>query len=128
MGRDRYYSFIRDKRHFISFGLANEFNKNLVILRKEQKLYHPMETYKEPVKTITTGTEQFLYLDAAKKDKLQNKNVLIVDDVISSGTSLKAMESLISAVEGNIVGRVFVLAEGDAYKRSDILYAERIQL
>ena len=74
------------------------------------------------VKSISTDRVQSLYLDKSEADALNGKNVLIVDDVISTGESLHAMEVLINQSGGNIVGKCAVLAEGDAAKRDDIIY------
>ena len=59
---------------------------------------------------------------------LKNKRVLIVDDVISTGASLNALENLVKEAGGNIVGKMTVLAEGDAAKRDDIIYLEPLPL
>ena len=65
-----------------------------------------------------------------KKDAelLKGKRVLIVDDVISTGESLKSIENLVNRAGGNIVGRMAVLAEGDAADRDDIIFLEKLPL
>ncbi|MFR2965915.1 MAG: phosphoribosyltransferase family protein [Anaerovoracaceae bacterium] len=57
---------------------------------------------------------------------MRGKKVLIVDDVISTGESLKSIEKLVNQVDGNIVGRMAVLAEGEAADREDIIYLEKL--
>ena len=63
-----------------------------------------------------------------KAQKLKEKRVLIVDDVISTGESLHAVEELVKAAGGIIVGKAAVLAEGDAAKRDDIFFLEELPL
>jgi len=74
------------------------------------------------VDSITTAHTQTLCIGKAEADAMRGKRVLIVDDVISTGESLAALETLINQVDGNIVGRMAVLAEGDAISRTDITY------
>ena len=80
------------------------------------------------VKSITTEKVQVLCLDGEDAEYLRGKRVLIVDDVISTGESLKALEALVEKAGGNIVGRMAILAEGDATKRDDIIYLEKLPL
>ena len=58
----------------------------------------------------------------------KGKRVLVVDDVISTGQSLEAIEELVTKAGGNIVGKAAVLAEGDARGRKDIIYLEELPL
>jgi adenine phosphoribosyltransferase len=83
---------------------------------------------KTEVKSITTARVQTLYLDQADVDKMQGKRVLIVDDVISTGESLHALEVLVEKSGGIIAGRMAILAEGDAIDRDDILYVQKLPL
>ncbi|MBO4884695.1 MAG: adenine phosphoribosyltransferase, partial [Clostridia bacterium] len=80
------------------------------------------------VKSITTAAVQKLYLDGADAAMMNGKRVLIVDDVISTGESLRALETLVEEVGGNIVGRMAILAEGEAQDRKDIVYLEKLPL
>ena len=98
-----------------------------VIARKEVKVYtiDPIEVV---VNSITTQHVQHLVLGSSDVQKLAGKRVLIVDDVISTGESLTALEQLVEKAGGNIVGRGAVLAEGDAAKREDIFYLEELPL
>lgn len=111
----------------LAFGVADELDKDLVILRKTKKLYIP-DYLESTLETITTEGDQRLYLNKELLPLIRGKNVLIVDDVISSGSSLEAMESLICQAGGNVVCRAFVLAEGDAYKREDVTFYNRIPI
>lgn len=98
-----------------------------VLARKNPKLYM-QEVFEVTVNSITTAKEQKLYLDAADAAKMKGKKILIVDDVISTGESLSAIERLVQAAGGNIVGKMTILAEGDAQDREDIIYLEKLPL
>ena len=78
------------------------------------------------VHSITTQHEQDLYLGGEEAALIRGKRILIVDDVISTGESLKAMEELVAEAGGTVAGRMAVLAEGDAQDRSDIIYLEKL--
>ena len=80
------------------------------------------------VHSITTAKEQKLYLDGEDAKRMKGKRILIVDDVISTGESLRAIEELIHSAGGNIVGRMTILAEGEATERDDIIYLEKLPL
>ena len=77
---------------------------------------------------ITTDADQHLYLDTADAELMKGKRILIVDDVISTGASLYAVEQLVEAAGGIVCGKMTVLAEGDAQKRDDIIYLEKLPL
>ena len=98
-----------------------------VLVRKNPKLYM-QEVFEVTVNSITTAKEQKLYLDKADADKMKGKRILIVDDVISTGESLSAIEQLVDKAGGNIVGKMTILAEGDAQDRDDIIYLEKLPL
>ena len=80
------------------------------------------------VNSITTEGEQKLYLDGADAELMKGERILIVDDVLSTGESLAALEKLVVAAGGNIVGRMAILAEGDAQTREDLTYLEKLPL
>ena len=98
-----------------------------ILARKGPKLYM-RDIFSVTVNSITTAKEQKLYLDGADAALMQGKRILIVDDVISTGESLKALESLVEKAGGNIVGRMAILAEGDAQVRPDLIYLEKLPL
>lgn len=102
-------------------------DKKYFLARKAPKLYMTgvMEV---SVKSITTAKEQKLYIDTADAAMMKGKNILIVDDVISTGESLRALETLVNEAGGNICGRMCVLAEGEAQERDDLIYLERLPL
>jgi len=98
-----------------------------MLARKGVKLYMQDVVCVE-VKSITTSAVQKLYLDGNDAAMMKGKRVLIVDDVISTGESLHALEELVLAAGGEIVGRMAILAEGDAQERKDIIYLEKLPL
>ncbi len=95
------------------------------VARKSIKPYmtNPFVT---EVYSITTQKKQILCLDESESKMIKGKRIVIVDDVISTGESLKAMENLVKRAGGNIVAEAAVLAEGDAAKRNDIVFLESI--
>ena len=98
-----------------------------VVARKGVKAYM-IDPVCVEVKSITTANVQKLYLSQDDREAIAGKRVLIVDDVISTGESLIAIEKLVERFDGNIVGRACVLAEGDAKDRTDIIYLEPLPL
>ena len=98
-----------------------------ILARKAPKLYMT-EVFSSTVKSITTAKEQTLYLDGADAALMKGKRILVVDDVISTGESLKALEVLVEKAGGNICGRMAILAEGDAQAREDLIYLEKLPL
>lgn len=100
---------------------------NYIVARKGPKLYMKNVQTVE-VNSITTEKKQSLCLGEIERKAMEGKRVLIVDDVISTGESLMALEALVNAVGGNIVGKMAVLAEGDAIDRDDIIYLEPLPL
>ena len=111
----------------LAYEIARQAGTKYVVGRKSTKLYM-VNPIKVNVKSITTEKEQVLYLSEDDCNLLNGKKVLIVDDVISTGESLLALEKLIGATEGNIVGVATVLAEGDAANRDDIIFLEKLPL
>jgi len=101
--------------------------KKYFLARKGPKLYMT-GVFEASVKSITTAKEQKLYLDTADAELMKGKRILIVDDVISTGESLLALEALVEKAGGIIAGRMAVLAEGDAQNREDLIYLEKLPL
>ena len=106
--------------------MARQSGQNVYFLaRKTPKLY--MSGVMEiAVQSITTVKEQRLYLDTADAEKMKGKRILLVDDVISTGESMAALEKLVLQAGGIVAGRMAILAEGDAQQRDDILYLEKL--
>ncbi len=107
--------------------MSRQSGKKYFVARKKPKLYMT-GVFDVIVNSITTEGEQHLYLDTAEAEQMKGKKVLIVDDVISLGESLKAVQTLVNKAEGEIVANMTILAEGDAADRDDIIYLERLPL
>ena len=90
------------------------------LARKGPKAYMS-GVFEVSVKSITTEAVQKLVIDTADAEMIKGKRMLIVDDVISTGESLRAMEELVNQAGGQIVGKMAVLAEGDAINRDDLI-------
>lgn len=98
-----------------------------ILARKAPKLYMT-DVFSSTVHSITTAKEQTLYLDGADAALMKGKKILVVDDVISTGESLAALETLVEKAGGVICGRMAILAEGDAQDREDLIYLEKLPL
>ncbi len=110
------------------YEMARQSGENkYLIARKAPKLYmknvHTIE-----VNSITTAKKQVLCIDTDDIELMRGKRVLIVDDVISTGESLRAVEKLVKEAGGIVAGRMAILAEGDAKYRDDIIYLEKLPL
>ena len=102
-------------------------DKKYILARKGPKLYM-RDIFSVTVNSITTAKEQKLYLDGADAALMKGKKILVVDDVISTGESLRALEALVEKAGGEICGRMAILAEGDAQDREDLIYLEKLPL
>ena len=107
--------------------MARQSGKPYFICRKGAKLYM-QSPVSVNVRSITTDKEQTLFMDSLEGEQLRGKRVVILDDVISTGDSLRAIEKLVEHAGGNVVGKMAILAEGDAKDRKDILYLEQLPL
>ena len=112
----------------LAYEMARQAGTNRYLLaRKAPKLYMK-NVFTVKVNSITTAKEQMLCIDQDDVEFMQGKRVLIVDDVISTGESLRAVEELVRQAGGKVAGRMAILAEGDATKRDDIIYLEKLPL
>lgn len=102
-------------------------NQKYFLARKKPKLYM-RDIFEVEVRSITTEGSQMLYLDGYDAALMKGKKILIVDDVISTGESLKALETLVKEAGGTVCGKMTILAEGDAQSRDDIIYLEPLPL
>ena len=111
----------------LCYEMARQGCRSYVVARKGVKVYmrNPIGV---SVNSITTENEQKLYLGESDAEFLKGKRVLIVDDVISTGQSLMALETLVEQTGAQIVGKAAVLAEGDAKDRNDIYFLEVLPL
>ena len=109
--------------------VARELNMPLyAVARKSKKLYMQDGICVSYGSSITTGKEQNFYLSKHDTDLIKDKKVCIIDDVISTGESIKGLENLVEKAGGIISQQLFVLAEGDAKNRTDIEYLATIPL
>ena len=102
-------------------------NNKYFIARKHAKAYMK-GIFEVNVRSITTDAEQKLIIDSEDAAMLRGKRVLLVDDVISTGESIRAVEKLAEAAGAVVVGRAAPLAEGDAYYRDDIITLAQLPL
>lgn len=112
----------------LAYEMARQIGaKKWLLARKGVKLYMRDVLHVE-VRSITTDHMQNLYIDGEDAALMKGKRILIVDDVISTGESLAALEALVEKAGGYICGRMCILAEGDAIKRDDITYLGELPL
>lgn len=111
----------------LAYEMSRQSGKPYVLARKSEKLYMSDPVTVED-KSITTAAVQKLVIDRKDLESMDGKRVLIVDDVISTGGSLHALESLVSHSKGQVAARAAVLAEGDAAQRRDIIFLAPLPL
>jgi adenine phosphoribosyltransferase len=111
----------------LAYEMARQCGKPYVVARKGLKVYMD-DPFSVEVKSITTGNVQHLYIGAEEGKMLKGKRVLIVDDVISTGESLIAVQKLVANAGGIEACSCAVLAEGDAADRDDIVFLEKLPL
>ena len=111
----------------LAYEMSRQSGKPYYVCRKGPKLYM-RDVVMVDVRSITTNKVQTICFDGEEGKSMTGKRVLIVDDVISTGESLTAIETVLDKFDVNIVGKVAVLAEGDAAKRDDIIYLEELPL
>lgn len=112
--------------------LIHEISKVLkmdkyIVARKSIKPYMQNPLIKK-VTSITTQKEQTLCLDGKDADLLHGKRVAIIDDVISTGESVRALEELLEGAGANVIAKAALLAEGSAAERTDIIFLEELPL
>ena len=108
--------------------MARQSGRNEYFLVRKKKKAYMNGVFEAVDHSITTEGEQKLYMDGADAGKIKGKRILILDDVISTGGSLAAVESLVEQAGGYVAGRMAILAEGDAARRDDILFLEKLPL
>ncbi|MDU2353517.1 MAG: phosphoribosyltransferase family protein, partial [Anaerococcus sp.] len=112
--------------------LAHEIARNLgeedfIVARKSKKSYMN-DPINVEVNSITTKNTQKLFLDSKDAEKIKGKRIALVDDVISTGESMSALEALVEKAGGKVVQKLAILAEGDAADREDIIYLEKLPI
>ena len=101
--------------------------KEFIVARKSEKSYMK-DSLNTTVHSITTLSEQHLYLDGIDKEKICGKRVCIIDDVVSTGESIQALVHLAELAGAIVVKKACILAEGDAAKRDDLVFLEKLPL
>ena len=101
--------------------------KEFIVARKSVKSYMT-DVVSTEVNSITTKGTQKLYLDGVEAAKIKGRKICIIDDVISTGESLKAVETLVEKAGADVIRRAAVLAEGDAASREDIIFLQKLPL
>ena len=112
----------------LAYEMARQAGRNHYLIARQAPKLYMKNVFTVKVNSITTAKEQILCIDQDDADAMRGKRVLIVDDVISTGESLLAVEKLVEQAGGNIVGKMAILAEGDATERKDIIYLEKLPL
>lgn len=111
----------------LAYEMSRQSGRLYIPARKGPKLYMEEPVVVEDI-SITTQAVQKLVIDRKDIEAMNGKRILIVDDVISTGGSLHALETLAAKSTGTVVGRAAVLAEGDAAERRDIIFLEPLPL
>ena len=105
----------------LAYEMARQSGENRYFVARKKAKAYMQGVFEVEVQSITTAGSQTLVIDQADADAICGKRVVIVDDVISTGESLRAMEVLCEKAGAEVVGKMAVLAEGDAAKREDII-------
>jgi adenine phosphoribosyltransferase len=108
--------------------MARQSGRNEYFLARKAKKLYMNGVFEADLRSITTAGAQKLYMEGADAAKMRGKRILLADDVVSTGESLRALEYLVSQAGGIIAGRAAILAEGDAIGRSDLLYLAPLPL
>lgn len=112
----------------LAYEMARQSGENRYFVARKKAKAYMQSVFEVEVQSITTAGTQTLVIDQADADAICGKRVIIVDDVISTGESLRAMEALCEKAGAEVVGKMAVLAEGDAAKREDIIVLSPLPL
>ena len=110
------------------YEMARQSGANKYYLARKGAKAYMQGTFEVDVKSITTDKVQHLVLDEHDAEEIRGKRMLIIDDVISTGDSLRAMEELVIDAGAEIAGKMAILAEGEAAERNDIIYLQKLPL
>ena len=111
----------------LAYEMSRQSGKEYLVARKGPKLYMK-NIIQVDVDSITTENKQILCLGEDDANKIRGKKILLVDDVISTGESMHALEKLIEMIGGTVAARMAVLAEGEAIDREDIIALEPLPI
>lgn len=104
----------------LAYALSAEMNIPYVVLRKSYKPYMG-EALQSETLSITTGAEQTLYLDEKDRELVKGSKIALVDDVISTGSTLQGMRLIMNKAGAEIVAEAAIFTEGDRAKWHDIV-------
>ena len=110
------------------YAMARQSGANKYFVARKGAKAYMQGVFSVDVRSITTMGVQHLVLDTEDAKLIHGKRMLLVDDVISTGESLHALETLVTEAGGIVAGRMAPLAEGDAAERSDIIYLAKLPL
>ena len=110
------------------YEMARQSRKNKYFVARKHAKAYMTGIFEVNVRSITTDAEQKLIIDSEDAALIRGKRILLVDDVISTGESILAVQKLVEAAGGIVVGRAAPLAEGDAYYRDDIITLAQLPL
>ena len=110
------------------YEMARQSGKNQYFVARKHAKAYMTGIFEVNVRSITTDAEQKLIIDSEDAALIRGKRILLVDDVISTGESILAVQKLVEAAGGIVVGRAAPLAEGDAYYRDDIITLAQLPL
>ena len=111
----------------LAYEMSRQSGKKYFITRKHAKAYMT-DIFKVHVRSITTDAEQTLIIDSVDAEEMHGKRMLLVDDVISTGESIHAVEKLVEEAGGIVAAKATPLAEGDSYYRKDIIALGQLPL
>ncbi len=111
----------------LAYEMSRQSGKKYFVARKKPKVYMS-DSFAVNARSITSESKQTLIMDSLEGEQIRGKKVVILDDVISTGESLRAVEELCSKFDANVVAKACVLAEGDAAERDDIVFLGVIPL
>jgi adenine phosphoribosyltransferase len=104
----------------LAYALSVETGMPYIVLRKTYKPYMGVALHAETL-SITTGQPQTLILDEKDRDMLQGKKAVVVDDVISTGSTLQGIRMILEKAGASVAGEVAIMTEGEKSKWLDII-------
>ncbi len=108
--------------------MARQSGQNEYFIARKKKKAYMTEVFEVEDHSLTTEGVQTLCIDGADAAKMRGKRVLLLDDVISTGGSIAAVEQLARQAGAVVAGRMAILAEGDAARRNDIIVLNTLPL
>ena len=111
----------------LTHACARILGVNYIVIRKSIKGYMS-DPISEKVESITTVGEQNLVLDRVDIDKINGRNVAIIEDVVSTGGTIASVEKLLDKVGANVVCRAAVLLEDAGYENPELIYLEKLPI